>query len=173
MKFLLWISEMMIPFLIFYIVGYGMISKIRVYDVFCEGAKNGLATAVKIMPTMIGLMVGIGILRASGFLDFFAGIIGNIMKTAGPQLAPIAIVRMFSNSAATGLLLDLFQSSGVDSFVGRVAAIMMSSTETIFYTMSIYFVTAKVTKTRYTLLGAMISTLAGMISSVFLARMMG
>lgn len=173
MKFLSWISEMMIPFLIFYIVGYGMISKIQVYDVFCEGAKKGLATAVKIMPTMIGLLAGVGILRASGFLDFFARIIGNITKTAGSQLAPIAIVRMFSNSAATGLLLDLFQSSGVDSFAGRVAAIMMSSTETIFYTMSIYFVTAKVTKTRYTLLGAIIASMAGMISSVFLAGMMG
>ena len=79
---------------------------------------------------------------------------------------------MFSNSAATGLLLDLFQNSGVDSTAGRAAAIMMSSTETIFYTMSIYFVTAKVTKTRYTLKGALLATLAGMISSVFLAGMM-
>lgn len=95
------------------------------------------------------------------------------MEKAGAKLAPIALVRMFSNSAATGLLLDLFQSSGADSYVGRAAAIMMSSTETVFYTMSIYFVTAKVTKTRYTLFGALLASLAGMISSVFLAGMMG
>ena len=173
MQFLSWISEMIIPFLIFYIVGYGMITKIPVYDVFSEGAKKGLQTAVKIMPTMIGLRVGVGVLRASGLLDLIASIIGNGMEKAGAKLAPIALVRMFSNSAATGLLLDLFQSSGADSYVGRAAAIMMSSTETVFYTMSIYFVTAKVTKTRYTLFGALLASLAGMISSVFLAGMMG
>lgn len=72
MQFLSWISEMIIPFLIFYIVGYGMITKIPVYDVFSEGAKKGLQTAVKIMPTMIGLMVGVGVLRASGLLDLIA-----------------------------------------------------------------------------------------------------
>lgn len=172
MKFLSWISEMMIPFLIFYIVGYGIIGKIPVYDTFSTGAKKGLQTTIKIMPTMIGLMVGVGVLRASGLLDLFASIIGNVMEKAGSQLAPIALVRMFSNSAATGLLLDLFQSSGADSYAGRAAAIMMSSTETIFYTMSIYFVTAKVAKTRYTLFGALLASLAGMISSVFLAGMM-
>ncbi len=174
MKILSWISEMMIPFLIFYIVGYGVITKVSVYDEFTEGAKKGLSTVVKIMPTMIGLMVGVGILRASGFLDLLAQWIGMVTEKIGisAQLVPVVLVRMFSNSAATGLLLDLFQNSGVDSTAGRAAAIMMSSTETIFYTMSIYFVTAKVTKTRYTLKGALLATLAGMISSVFLAGMM-
>lgn len=174
MKVLSWISEMMIPFVIFYIVGYGVITKISVYDAFTEGAKRGLGTVVKIMPTMIGLMVGVGILRASGFLDLLADLIGNVTEKIGlsAQLVPVALVRMFSNSAATGLLLDLFQNSGVDSQVGRAAAIMMSSTETIFYTMSIYFVTAKVTKTRYTLPGALLATVAGIVSSVFLAALM-
>ena len=174
MKILAWISEIIIPFLIFYIVGYGMISGIAVYDSFTEGAKKGLSTVVKIMPTMIGLMMGVGILRASGFLDFLAEWIGKVTERIGisAQLVPVALVRMFSNSAATGLLLDLFQNRGVDSEVGRAAAIMMSSTETIFYTMSIYFVTAKVTKTRYTLKGALLATIAGIISSVFLAGMM-
>ncbi len=165
---------MIIPFVIFYIVGYGIITKVSVYDEFTEGAKKGLITVAKIMPTMIGLMAGVGILRASGFLDLLAQWIGAVTEQIGisAELVPVALVRMFSNSAATGLLLDLFQSSGADSQVGRAAAIMMSSTETIFYTMSIYFVTAKVTKTRYTLKGALLATFAGMVSSVFLARLM-
>ena len=175
MKILSWISEMMIPFLIFYIVGYGMIMGISVYDTFTEGAKKGLMTVVKILPTMIGLMVGVGLLRASGFLDLLAGLIGNMTEKIGisAELVPLVIVRMFSNSAATGLLLDLFQNRGVDSEIGRAAAIMMSSTETIFYTMSIYFVTVKVTKTRYTFAGAIVSMAAGVVFSVILAGMMG
>ncbi|MCI7813747.1 MAG: nucleoside recognition domain-containing protein [Lachnospiraceae bacterium] len=174
MKILSWISEMMIPFLIFYIVGYGMIMGISVYDTFTEGAKKGMTTVVKIMPTMIGLMVGVGVLRASGFLDFLSNLIGKVTEKIGvsAELVPVMIVRMFSNSAATGLLLDLFQNKGVDSQIGRTAAIMMSSTETIFYTMSIYFMAVKVTKTRYTFAGALLATISGVVISVILAGRM-
>ena len=82
---------------------------------------------------------------------------------------PLSIVKMFSSSTATGLLLDIYKDSGTDSLCGRIASISMSCTETIFYTMSVYFMTAKVTKTRYTLPGALISPLAGLAASVFLA----
>ena len=123
------------------------------------------------MPTLIGLMVAVGILRASGFLDFISQIIGHFSARIGfpGELVPLSIVKMFSSSAATGLLLDIYKDSGTDSLCGRIASISMSCTETIFYTMSVYFMTAKVTKTRYTLPGALISTLAGLAASVFLA----
>ena len=85
---------------------------------------------------------------------------------------PLAIVRMFSSSAATGLVLDVFKEFGTDSKIGLIASIMMSCTETIFYTMSVYFMTAKVKKTRYTLTGALMATVAGIIASVILAGMM-
>ena len=88
------------------------------------------------------------------------------------QLVPLAFIKMFSSSAATGLVLDIFKNYGTDSLIGLITSIMMSCTETIFYTMSVYFLAAKVTKTRYTLTGALLSTLAGIVASVVLARMM-
>lgn len=126
---------------------------------------------VEILPTLIGLMVGVGILRASGFLDFLGekfAVIGDLVGFPS-QLMPLTIVKMFSSSAATGLLLDIYKNFGTDSFIGKTASIMMSSTETIFYTMSVYFITAKVKKTRWTLPGALLCTLAGIIASIALA----
>ena len=140
------------------------------YDEFVKGAKDGLSTVIKIMPTLIGLMVAVGILRVSGFLDVIAGILGKFTAYIGfpSELVPLAIVKMFSSSAATGLLIDLFKEYGTDSRIGTIASIMMSCTETIFYTMSVYFLTAKVKKTRFTLSGALIATIAGIIASVCL-----
>ena len=87
-------------------------------------------------------------------------------------MVPLTVVKMFSSSAATGLLLDAYKEFGTDSFLGLIASISMSCTETIFYTMSVYFMTAKVSKTRYTLTGALIATFAGLAASVVLAGMM-
>ena len=133
-----------------------------------------MKTVAQIMPTLIGLMVAVGILRASGFLEFLSSIIGHFTeKIHFPgELVPLTLVKMFSSSAATGLLLDLYKEYGTDSLIGRIASISMSCTETIFYTMSVYFMTAKVTKTRYTLAGALVSSIAGIAASVVLAMMM-
>ena len=149
---------------------YGLLQKVNVYSTFIQGARSGFFTVIKIMPTLIGLMTAVGILRASGFLDFLAGIIGRFTSHIGfpGELVPLTIVKMFSSSAATGLLLDLFKEYGTDSQIGLIASISMSCTETIFYTMSVYFLAAKVTKTRYTLSGALISTVAGLVVSVML-----
>ena len=115
-------------------------------------------------------MVAVGILRASGLLDALAGVLGNCVDCIGfpSQLVPLAVVRMFSSSAATGLLLDVYEQFGTDSRLGRIASVMMSSSETIFYTMSIYFMTVKVKKTRWTLAGALVATVAGIMASVLL-----
>ena len=119
-------------------------------------------------------MVAVGVLRASGFLDLLAELIGRFTKYVGfpGELVPLTIVKMFSSSAATGLLLDTYKEYGTDSSLGLTASISMACTETIFYTMSVYFMTAKVSKTRYTLTGALISTLAGLAASVILAGLM-
>ena len=171
MQVLLYITDFIVPLVILGIVFYGLMMKVPVYDTFVKGAKSGLYTVVKIMPTLIGLMVAVGILRASGFLDFLSEITGRVVAYMGfpPQLVPLAIVRMFSSSAATGLVLDLFKEYGTDSRIGLIASIMMSCTETIFYTMSVYFMAAKVQKSRYTLAGALVATFAGIMASVWLA----
>ena len=123
------------------------------------------------MPTLVALMIAVGVLRASGFLDLVGELCRPLAKFLHfpAELIPLAFIKMFSSSAATGLVLDTFKNHGTDSFIGLVTSIMMSCTETIFYTMSVYFLAAKVTKTRYTLTGALISTLAGIIASVVLA----
>ena len=171
MELLMYISDFIVPAVILLVVAYGVSEKVKVYDEFVRGAKKGFYTVIKIMPTLIGLMVAVGILRASGFLEFLAGLIGKVTDYIGfpSQLVPLSIVKMFSSSAATGLLLDLFKEYGTDSRIGLIASIMLSCTETIFYTMSVYFMAAKVKKTRYTLAGALLATLAGMIASVWLA----
>ena len=165
---------MIIPMVIFGIVCYGCLMKIDVYDTFIKGAKSGFFTVIRIMPTLVGLMVAVGVLRASGFLDLLAELIGRFTKYVGfpGELVPLTIVKMFSSSAATGLLLDTYKEYGTDSSLGLTASISMACTETIFYTMSVYFMTAKVSKTRYTLTGALISTLAGLAASVILAGLM-
>ena len=156
---------------IFGIVCFGVLKKVEVYDTFVKGAKDGFATVLKIMPTLIGLMVAVGVLRASGFLDFLAGLMQQFTGKIGVpgELVPLTLVKMFSSSAATGLLLDVFKEFGTDSYIGLIASISMSCTETIFYTMSVYFMAAKVTRTRYTLAGALFASLAGLAASVVLA----
>ncbi len=172
MDFIVYISNFMIPLIIFYIVAIGISNKVPVYDEFVKGAKDGLKTVVGILPTLVGLMVAVGVLRASGFLDFLASLLSRPAGVLGlpAPLVPVTIVRMFSSSAATGLVLDIFKQYGTDSYIGMVASIMMSCTETIFYTMSVYFMTVKVKKTRYTLAGALVATISGIIASVILAR---
>ena len=158
-------------FYLFVVVLYGVLERIKVYDVFIKGARKGFVTVIRIMPTLIGLMTAVGILRASGFLLFLSELLADIAKHIGfpSQLMPLAIVRMFSSSAATGLVLDLFREYGTDSRIGTIASIMMSCTESVFYTMSVYFMIVKVKKTRYTLAGALLATLTGIWASVWIA----
>lgn len=170
MGFIVYLSNYIIPFLLFYIIGVGLMMKKNVYDDFVRGAKEGFKVVLDILPTLIGLMVAIGILRASGVLEAIAGgIDGVISKFHFPSEAvPLVLIKMFSSSAATSLLLDIFKEFGPDSYIGRLCSIIMSCTETIFYTMAVYFMTAGVKKTRYTLAGALIATLAGVIASTFI-----
>lgn len=169
------LSDIIIPILIFFVVGYGYVSRVKVYESFLKGAKSGLRIVVDIVPTLIGLMMAVGMLRASGFFDMLGRLLGPITEKVGlpAQLMPLLIVKMFSSSAATGLVLDIFKTSGPDSYAGMLTSILMSCTETVFYTMSVYFLAAKVTKTRYTLTGALLATLAGTVASVVLAGWMG
>lgn len=168
------LSNIIIPALIFYIVGMGILTKVKVYEEFVNGAKSGLKTVVQIMPTLIGLMVAVGVLRASGFMTFLGGLIGQFTEVIGlpADIMPLLLIKMFSSSAATGLVLDIFKTHGTDSYIGMLTSILMSCTETIFYTMSVYYLVAKVTKTGWTLAGALFSMVVSLIMSVILAGML-
>lgn len=174
MKFITYLSDYIIPFLFFYIIGMGLLSKTSVYDEFIKGAKDGFKVVLDIMPTLIGLMVATGILRASGALDLLSDAIKPLTNLLHfpSELLPLVLVKMFSSSAANSLLLDIFKEFGPDSYIGRLASIIMSSTETIFYTMAVYFMAAGVKKSRYTLAGALTATLSSVIAGIFTARLL-
>lgn len=170
------LSTILIPALIFYIIAMGLSQKKDIYASFTKGAKDGMKTVAEIVPTLIGLMIAVGVLRASGFLDFAGGLLGNIISLAGQdfpnELISLFIVKLFSASASAGLALDIFKEYGTDSFAGLAASLALASTETVFYTMSVYFMAAKVTRTRWTLAGALLSTFAGLVASVVIAGFM-
>lgn len=174
MQFLLDMSSYIIPVFIGYIVLYGVTKKVPVYETFLSGVKEGFMLVIDIAPTLIGLLVAVGIFRNSGCLDYVCKIFTPVTEflDISKEIIPVAIVRLFSSSAATGMVLDIFKNFGPDSVVGNIVSIMMSSTETIFYTMSVYYLSVGITKTRWTLAGALISTTAGVIISIILGSMM-
>lgn len=167
---IVWISNMLVPLIVSYMLGFGLLAGRPVFDDFLEGAGEGMKTAADILPTLIGLMTGVGVLRASGFLDFLSGCLSvpaGWLHLPAP-LVPLTLVRLISNSAATGLMLDIFSRFGPDSAVGMAASVLMSSTETVFYCLSIYFGSVKVTRTRYAIPGALLATAAGIAASIIL-----
>lgn len=167
------LSTILIPALVFYIIAMGLSQKKDIYACFTKGAKDGIKTVIDIVPTLIGLMIAVGVLRASGFLGFIGDVMGNLVSLVAAdfpnELISLFIVKLFSASAATGLALDIFKEYGTDSFAGLTTSLALASTETVFYTMSVYFMAAKVTKTRWTLAGALLSTFSGLVASVVIA----
>ena len=173
MSFLLFLSNAAVPLLLFYIIGFAVLSRRPVFDDFLKGASDGVRTVIRILPTLVGLMIAVGVLRASGFLDFLGNILAapaSFVHLPAP-LVPLVLVRLVSNSAAMGLVLDIFRQYGTDSFIGMAASILMSCTETVFYCISIYFGSVKITRTRYTLPGALLATAAGIAASLILASL--
>ena len=174
MRFLLYISDAIIPIFLFVILMHALFAKQNVYENFLIGAEDGFHTVIGILPTLIGLLCAVGVLRASGFLtDLSIWLQKMIPDEIFPSvLLPAAIAKMFSSSAATGLGLDIFKEYGPDSTNGLIVSLMGSCTETIFYTMSVYFMSVGIRKTRWTLPGALIAMLAGIMASVVIGRMM-
>ncbi len=170
MKFLVYLSDFCIPLLLFYMIAYGLLTKTDIYKEFTEGAKDGFQVTFGILPTLIGLMTGVGMLRASGFLEMLSELLKPVAEVLffPAELVPLVVVKLFSSSAATGLVLDIFKEFGPDSYLGKVTSLICSSTETVFYTMSVYFMAAGVKKTRYTLAGALTATAAGVAVSTIL-----
>ena len=172
MKILLYLSEWLLPLLIFYIIGFGILSKRQVLDDFLKGAREGIKTVAEILPTLVGLMTAVGVLRASGFLEAMSELLRDVTRNINipTELVPVVLVRMVSNSAAVSLVLDIFNIHGPDSEIGIIASIVLGSTETIFYTMSVYFMSARIGKTRWTLPGALLTTAAGVVVSIFIGK---
>ena len=172
MPFLLTVSDFIIPVTVLFIVVFGSLQKVNIYEIFLEGARDGLKTVVEILPTLIGLVMAVEVMRAGGLLDVLTEWMRPAAEKIGfpVELAPLSLVRLISSTAATGLLTDLFSVYGPDSFLGRAASVMMSCTETVFYTMSLYFLSVGIRRTRWTLPCALLANVVGMMAAVWLVE---
>lgn len=164
---------MIIPFIFIAVIVYGYLNRVDVYDTFIGGAKDGIQVVFDILPTLIGLMAAVSVLRASGTLDIISKSIEPLAKFINfpSEAIPLSIMKPISSSAATGLFIDILKKYGADSFIGRYAAVMLGSTETIFYTMSVYFMSVNIKNTRYTLKGALLANIAGIIAALYICRL--
>ena len=169
-----YISLLIMPTIIVLILTNGLLKKAPVFDQFLTGAKNGFFTSIKILPSLVGLIVAISMLRASGFFDIMCSILAPFLEKIGfpSQLVPMALIRPVSGSAALATVRDLLTTYGGDSFIGQCASVMMGSSETTFYTLAIYLGSVGITKSKYTLKSALIADITGIILSVIFVRLL-
>ena len=160
-------SNLAMPMVIFFIVLYGVTEKVKVFDNFLEGAKEGIKITFSILPTLIGLFLAIGVLRSSGVLDFIIKLSSPILEIFNfpSELMPLAILRPISGSASIAVATDIMKQAGVDSLIGNIASTIMGSTETTLYTIAIYTSCIKIKKTRFILIAALTADITGIIVS--------
>ena len=174
MEFINYISNIAIPFTILIIILYGLIEKQPVFDVFLEGAKEGVEIVVNIFPTLLGLFLSINVLRASGIIDAFTNLllpILNLLKIP-TEILPLALLRPISGSASTAIATNIMSNYGVDSLIGLISSTIMGSTETTLYTIALYTSAVKIKKTRFVLIAALLADFVGMLTSVVFWRIM-
>nr|MBP7913692.1 spore maturation protein [Proteocatella sp.] len=135
------VSMYAIPLVLLFIPLYAIIKGVKVYSVFTEGAKDGLSTAVMIVPYLVAMLCAIGMFRASGAMDWLVGMINPLTSLIGlpGEVLPMAIMRSFSGGGATGMTGELLATYGTQSQIGRIASVAMGSTETTFYIIAVYF----------------------------------
>lgn len=169
-----YISNAAMPIIILLIVGYGLKEKIKVYDTFLDGAKEGLEMVFRLLPTLIGIFMAIGALRSSGILDLIVKIISPIciFFDLPSQIMPLALIRPISGSASMAVAVDIMQEFGVDSTIGMIASTIMGSTETTLYTIAIYTGCVGIKKIRFALATALIADFVGMLTSIIICKIL-
>lgn len=162
------LSALVIPLLIIFIVGLGLIKRVAVYEEFVEGAKDGFATAVKIMPYLVAMLFAIAMFRASGAMEGLISIVAPIFSIVGipSEVLPMAIIRPLTGSGSVGVLSELIAQYGVDSLIVKIAATMFGSTETTLYVLAVYFGAVNINKTSYALQAGLIADFVGFIAAV-------
>ncbi len=164
------VSLYALPVLFLLILGTGLSRKVKVYDAFVEGAAEGLKATVRILPPLVGLLTAVGVFRASGALDFIIYLLTPLAALLGipPEAMPLAILRPVSGSASLALVSDIVNLYGPDSYVGRVVSTMMGSTETIFYTLAVYYGAVGIKNIRYTLAAALFADGVSVVASAWI-----
>ena len=162
------LSALIIPLLILFIISYGLIKKVAVYEVFVDGAKEGFSTAVRIIPYLVAMLFAIAMFRASGAMESLVSFFAPIFSLIGipVETLPMAIIRPMTGSGSVGVLAELIHTHGEDSIIVKIAATMFGSTETTLYVLAVYFGSVGIKKTRYALQAGLIADAVGFIAAV-------
>ena len=169
-------ANIMLMLIIIAFILTGVRKKVNVYDAFIEGAKEGFTTAVRIIPYLVAILVGIGVFRASGAMDMLIDGIGWTVEACGGNsdfvgALPTALMKPLSGSGARGMMVDAMTTYGADSFIGRLSCIFQGSTDTTFYILAVYFGSVGIVKTRHAVSCGLLADLAGIIAAIAIAYM--
>lgn len=169
-----YITKCIIPIIIMFVITYGVIKKVKIYECFVDGAKDGITICIKIFPYLLAMFIAIGAFRESNALDYFINIIKPIVKFIGlpPEVVPLIMIKPLSGSGALGVFAEILNKFGPDSQIGLISSIIMGSTETIFYTITVYFGAVGIKKIRHVLWAAFFADLISIISAVTLVKIM-
>lgn len=151
-----------------------MRNKINIFDAFIDGAKEGFKTAVTIIPYLIAILVGVGVFRASGAMDFLMEGLQNMIAFTGMDTRwvdgiPTALMKPLSGSGARGMMIDTMKTFGADSFAGRLSAVFQGATDTTFYIVAVYYGSVNIKNSRYTVPYALLADLTGVIVAIFVS----
>ena len=168
------VSILAIPLLLLIFLGYGILKKVRVYEVFVEGAKEGFTTAIRIIPYLVAMLFAIGIFRASGALELLTAVLAPATNLIGmpPETLPMALMRPLSGSGSLGIMTELMKVHGPDSFIGILASTMYGSSETTFYVLAVYFGSVQIKNTRHAVPAGLIADVFGMLGAVLICRIL-
>lgn len=172
MKFIEYFSNIAMPLMIIIIVLYGVIERKKVFDIFLEGAKEGIGVVLNIFPTLVGLFVAIGALRSSGIIDLIVNFLTPVLNLVNfpTEILPLALIRPISGSSSIAVATDIMNKFGVDTNIGLIASVIMGSTETTVYTIAVYTSSVGIKKTRFVLWAALIADFVGIVTSVVVCR---
>jgi len=168
------ISLIAIPLMFLLFLGWGIIKKVKVYEVFVEGAKDGFNVAIRIIPYLVAMLAAIGIFRASGAMELLTAFLSPATALIGmpPETLPMALMRPLSGSGSLGIMTELMKVHGPDSLIGILASTMYGSSETTFYVLAVYFGAVGIKNTRHAVPVGLIADAAGMLAAVWIVTLM-
>lgn len=168
------VAALAIPLIILFFLLYALFKRVKVYDVFIDGAKEGFTVAVRIIPYLVGMLVAIGIFRASGALDFLVMLLDPLTRLIGmpAEALPMVLMRPLSGSGSLGVMTDAMKTYGPDSFIGVLVSTLYGSSETTFYVLAVYFGAANIRNTRHAVPAGLMADLAGALGALFIVRLL-
>lgn len=168
------LSDLVIPIILCFTACFAMRRHVDVYGALTKGAEDGLSVLLHILPSLVGLLTAVYMFRASGAMEFFGTLLAPLLEKLGipRECAPLLFIRPISGSGALAVGSEIMSQCGPDSYAGRVAAVMLGSSETTFYTIAIYYGSAGITKTRYTIPAALCADLVMFWASAFAVRLL-